>query len=114
MNKYKSQLEAGLNKLEESDLLQLVLGSFSYDPILVILDGDKEVGYFDDECVKSAEIHYTGDGLERFSVYKFSYEDEEYFVRFYGTYESYNGTEYDGWEFVSPKEKTVVIYETDA
>jgi hypothetical protein len=38
-------------------------------------------------------------------------ENEVSYVRFDGTYASHYGTDYDGWGFVTPREKTVIVYE---
>ena len=50
-------------------------------------------------------------GSEYWAVWKFTLQDEvaervEY-VKFYGYYQSYNGADYQGWEFVTPKQVMV-------
>ena len=50
-------------------------------------------------------------GSEYWAVWKFTLEDEvaewvEY-VKFDGYYQSYNGADYQGWEFVTPKKVMV-------
>lgn len=57
--------------------------------------------------------HYGGEdqGSNYYTIYKFTRGDETVFIKFYGYYASYNGTDYEGFVFVNPKEKTVVVYE---
>ena len=83
-----------------------------------MLHGDS--GHFD-ELVKlrpekiSAVVvdSYGGEdqGSEYYHVWKFTMDDEVSYVRFDGTYASHYGTDYDGWGFVTPREKTVIVYE---
>lgn len=51
-----------------------------------------------------------GDGY--WSVYKFSNKGKSEFchVKFNGSYSSYDGSEYDDWFFVEPKQVTVTQY----
>ena len=50
-------------------------------------------------------------GSTYYAVHKFTRGDEVVFIKFYGYYASYNGADYEGFRFVTPKEKTVVVYE---
>jgi hypothetical protein len=50
-------------------------------------------------------------GSEYYHVWKFTMDNETAFVRFDGTYASHYGTDFDGWKFVTPREKTVIVYE---
>jgi len=82
-----------------------------------MLHGDS--GHFD-ELVKlrsekiSAVVvdRYGGEdqGSEYYHVWKFTMENEVSYVRFDGTYASHYGTDFDGWKFVTPQEKTVIVY----
>lgn len=36
--------------------------------------------------------------------------DEQYYIKFQGWYASYNGAEYEDWQFVEPKQKTITVY----
>jgi hypothetical protein len=45
-----------------------------------------------------------GHGDDYWSVYKFTKNDESCYVKFDGYYASYNGSDYDEWFFVEPKE----------
>ena len=71
--------------------------------------------------VKTAEeqgISYThidsyggeGQGYEYWSVYEFTRDEDKVYVKFNGYYQSYNGSEYDEYFFVEPKEKVVTEY----
>ena len=51
-----------------------------------------------------------GEGDSFWSVYKFTQGEVTVFVKFDGSYQSYNGSEYDSWYFVEPKEVTVTEY----
>lgn len=50
-------------------------------------------------------------GSEYYHVWKFTMENEVSYVRSDGTYASHYGTDFDGWGFVTPREKTVIVYE---
>ena len=49
-------------------------------------------------------------GSEYYHVWKFTMDNETAFVRFDGTYASHYGTDFDGWKFVTPQERTVIVY----
>jgi hypothetical protein len=49
-------------------------------------------------------------GSTYYTVHKFTRGDEEVFIKFYGFYSSYNGTDYEGFCQVFPKEVTKVEY----
>ena len=36
--------------------------------------------------------------------------DEQYYIKFQGWYASYNGAEFEHWQFVEPKQKTITVY----
>lgn len=50
-------------------------------------------------------------GSDYFAVHKFTRGDETVFIKFYGYYASYDGSTYEGFNVVTPKEKTVVVYD---
>lgn len=53
-------------------------------------------------------------GTDYYTVTKFTskeFPDEVLFVKFQGWYASYQGSEYEDWFFVTPKEKTITVYE---
>lgn len=49
-------------------------------------------------------------GSDYYTVYEFRKGGEVVYVKFYGYYQSYNGAEYMGWEFVKPVEMKVTKY----
>jgi hypothetical protein len=50
-------------------------------------------------------------GSDYWCVWKFSKDNEECFIKFYGWYASHYGTEYQGYKFVAPAQKTITVYE---
>jgi len=52
-----------------------------------------------------------GQGDDYWSVYSFTRGDEKVYVKFNGWYASYNGSEYNEWFFVDPREKTIIVYD---
>lgn len=54
-----------------------------------------------------------GEGEDYWSVYKFTDKNtkEECWVKFDGFYQSYNGSEFNEWFFVTPVERMVTFYE---
>ena len=62
--------------------------------------------------------HYGGQGQgdEYWTVYKFTTQNdeapnEEFYIQFEGFYQSYNGADFTGFREVTPREKTVTVYE---
>ncbi len=49
-------------------------------------------------------------GSNYYAVWKFAKGEESYLVKFYGWYASHYGSEYEGYEFVKPKQKTITVY----
>ena len=85
---------------EKLDKLELARNKFS-DIVSVV----KEIKLVDS---------FGGEGMgdQYWSVYQFiSHQGEVAYVKFYGWYQSYNGSEYTDYKFVTPQEKTVVVYE---
>lgn len=52
-----------------------------------------------------------GEGEDFWSVYSFTKDGLTVYIKFDGYYQSYNGSEFDSWFFVIPKEKTITVYE---
>lgn len=62
--------------------------------------------------VNCVESHGGEDqGRDFYSVYKFSTQDETVYIKFQGWYASYNGSEFEEWNFVEPVEKMITVYE---
>lgn len=77
------------------------------------MDGYGPEELFDNELINVNEVaRYGGEdqGSEYWSVYSFSKGSEQFFVKFYGWYASHNGSEYQGYKFVTPKEETIIVY----
>ena len=51
------------------------------------------------------------EGSNYYKVIKFTRGSETVFIKFWGWYASYDGAEYQDFSIVTPKEKTVVVYE---
>jgi len=51
-----------------------------------------------------------GMGDEYWSVYKFTKGKDEVLVKFNGSYQSYNGSDFDEYFFVEPEEKVVTVF----
>ena len=72
------------------------------------------------EAFQAANISYSnvanhggeGQGEDYWSVYQFTDNKtkEQVYVKFDGWYQSYNGSEFDEWYFVVPKEVMVTVY----
>ena len=63
------------------------------------------------ECAECANGYGgEGKGEDYWTVYKFSNGNESVYVQFDGWYASYNGSEFDEWFFVEPKEVKVVKF----
>lgn len=60
-------------------------------------------------CVDS----YGGEdcGSTYYSVYKFTKNSETVFIKFNGWYASHYGSEYRDFEFVTPQQRTITVYE---
>ena len=61
------------------------------------------------ECVE--QEGGEGEGDVYYTVYKFTKDDEEQFVKFNGWYASYHGSEMNDYAFVVPKKVEVIVYE---
>lgn len=64
------------------------------------------------DIVVTTADEYGGEGMgeEYWTIYKFSRGNEEVYVKFDGSYQSYDGSTYDSWFFVTPKQVTVTQY----
>lgn len=58
------------------------------------------------------EDNYGGEGCgdDYWSVYSFSKDTEIVYVKFDGSYASYDGSTFDQWYFVEPRQVTVTKY----
>ena len=102
----KKTLEVIIDKLSDHDKECMMDGCFMY--------GDKIQEFFDAALINIRQVDsYGGEdmGSEYWTVYWFTKDREECFVKFYGWYASHVGSEYRGYKFVAPKEKTITVYE---
>jgi len=78
-------------------------------------DGSKDAGAILDTLGIKHEYEdsYGGEGRgeEYWSVYSFTKDSETVYVQFDGSYTSYDGSEYDDYYFVNPKQVMVTEYE---
>ena len=76
--------------------------------------GDNVETTFDNQLINCEVVDsYGGEdqGSDYWCVWKFSKSGEDCFVKFYGWYASHYGTEYQGFKFVTPEQKTITVYE---
>jgi hypothetical protein len=100
----KSILDIIFEELDESSLKSMMHEDYD-DDIETVLNN--HLIHF--EVVDS----YGGEdqGSDYWCVWKFSKDNEECFIKFQGWYASHYGTEYQGYKFVTPAQKTVIVYE---
>lgn len=78
-----------------------------------LMSGDGFKKELDNEGVAYEEVDKhggEGEGDDYFRIYKFTDGAEVVFVRFQGWYASYHGSEYSGYYFVEPEEKSIIVY----
>ena len=110
-------------KQEVRRLLNAELEPFCNDFFNSDFDMETEVWYSNDPSeafalLRSKQIKVTnvdsyggeGEGEEYWSVYEFNRGEESVYVKFNGSYQSYDGSTYDEWFFVTPKDVVVTKY----
>jgi hypothetical protein len=100
----KSTLEIIFEEVQSDDLSSL-MHEGCYGSIETALDNQLISWQVEDS--------YGGEdqGSDYWCVWKFSKDNEECFVKFYGWYASHYGTDYQGWTFVTPAQKLITVYE---
>lgn len=96
------------------DTLEIILEQLSEDDKEAFMDGYGPEELFDNELITVTNVDsYGGEdmGSDYWAVYSFTKDNEECFIKFYGWYASHYGSEYRGYKFVNPQQKTVTIYE---
>lgn len=96
------------------DTLESILKQLSEDDKESFMDGYGPEELFDNELITVTNVDsYGGEdmGSDYWAVYSFSRDNETVFIKFYGWYASHNGSEYQGYKFVTPQEKTITVYE---
>lgn len=96
------------------DTLATIIDQLSDKERKNFMDGCGPEELFDAQLITVKQVDsYGGEdmGSEYWTVYAFSKDNEKVFVKFYGWYASHLGSEYREYAFVSPKDKTIVVYE---
>lgn len=96
------------------DTVTVIIDNLSEQDKHNMMQGDYSTEVFDNESITViSKDSYGGEdqGSDYWQVYSFSKDNEEVFVKFNGWYASHYGTDYRDYSFVTPKEKTVVVYE---
>ena len=76
-------------------------------------EGDAQTALDNQLISWKVEDSYGGEdqGSDYWCVWKFSKGNEQCFVKFYGWYASHYGTDYQGYKFVRPVQKTITVYQ---
>jgi hypothetical protein len=100
----KSTLESIFEEISDNSLKDMM----SED-----CDGEIETALDNQLIYCNVVDSYGGEdqGSDYWCVWKFSKGREECFVKFYGYYASHYGTDYQGYKFVTPQQKTIIVYE---
>jgi hypothetical protein len=115
MSEFKTELKLVL--FENRDFCK---ASFNSE----IVSTKEDLEWLDEESVNGLaklntlgiEVQYVdnhggeGQGEDYWSIYKFTKEGETLYVKFQGHYYSYEGSTYDDFYFVTPKEVLVTQY----
>lgn len=75
---------------------------------------DEAIEFMDNNRIVYDEVDsYGGEdqGSTYYRVYCFQSGSEKIYIKFNGWYASHYGTEYQNFEFVTPKQRTVTVYE---
>lgn len=78
------------------------------------MDGYGPTELFEKELITVKQVDsYGGEdmGSEYWSVYSFTKDNEIVYVKFYGWYASHVGSEYQGFNIVTPEQKIITVYE---
>lgn len=109
MHDLKDCLAKQLDSIDDREINYL-FNSYNTDD-LIFCANEECTKYFRIETLIAGDIYYNGDGCTQYSVYKFTYGSDEFYVRFFGSYQSYIGENYHGWKFVEPKQQVITVYE---
>jgi hypothetical protein len=99
----KSTLEIIFEEL--GDGLESMMDQYGSDDLEAALN-TQQIVYTVEDCFGG-----ENQGSDYWCVWKFSKDGEECFVKFYGYYASHYGTDYQGWTFVTPQQKTITVYQ---
>lgn len=96
------------------ETLQLILEQLSDYDKECLMDGYGSDEKFDNELITVKKVDsYGGEdmGSEYWTVYSFTKDNEIVYVKFYGWYASHFGSEYQGFNIVTPEQKIITVYE---
>lgn len=96
------------------ETLESILEQLSEDDKENFMDGYGPEELFDNELITVTNVDsYGGEdmGSDYWAIYSFSKDNETVFIKFYGWYASHYGSEYRGYKFVTPQQKTITVYE---
>jgi hypothetical protein len=100
------------------ETLQVIFDSVTDDSLEGMMNEESCYGEIE-TTLDNQLINYTSvacyggedQGSDYWCVWKFTKGNEECFVKFYGWYASHYGTDYKGFKFVTPEQKTIIVYE---
>lgn len=100
------------------EVLQVIFNSVTDNSLEDMMDEDNCYGQIatalDNQLIVYEVVdQYGGEdqGSDYWCVWKFNKDNEECFVKFYGWYASHYGVDYQGFKFVTPAQKTIIVYE---
>ena len=86
-----------------------------FNPEVTEYDDDEHIKFkksLDGIKVLNEDSHGgEGEGEDYWSVYKFSKDGQDVYVKFQGWYASYQGAEFSEWLFVEPKQVMITKYQ---
>ena len=108
-NKLKAEVEKILDTVEPEDYSSSNMLFFYSE----YSDGPVEDAFIAARIDVNFGDNYGGEGMgdQYWSVYSFTKDGETVYCKFDGWYQSYNGAEFNERLWVTPKEKTVTVYE---
>ena len=98
--------------------LQVIFDSVTDNSLEYMIDEDNCCGELE-MALDNQLINYTvvdcyggeDQGSDYWCVWKFNKDSQDCFVKFYGWYASHCGSEYKGYKFVTPAQKTITVYQ---
>lgn len=114
MNSLNATITEFLNSLDTEWLVEFMSSNFTQDECEWDSEESLELKtvFWDNKITVQWKDSYGGEGMgdDYWSVYRFSKDLEEVFVKFQGYYSSYNGADYTDWYFVKPEAVTVIQF----
>lgn len=104
----KKELSELFDKTDH-DFGRSIAQALFYEQSTYVLDDIREFASYDVKCVDSHGGE--GQGEDYYSVFSFTKDGITVYVKFSGSYYSYNGADYGSWFFVNPVDRMVTFYE---